>query len=368
MWEIRNLRILKKNQYKNGCLRFNKQQGLTNSFDKLSLLETVTMEEYIKDFVREGVHSHQVQVLERVQSLWSGYGEILRIGLDKSQSAILKHIRFPDQQHHPRGWSSDLGHQRKVKSYQVEMKWYRDWAHLCTAECRVPKALAQKELNGEMCILLEDLDNSGYPIRKSHLNEDDFRACLSWLAHFHAKFLNVSPEGLWASGTYWHLETRPDELGVLEDKPLKKAASQIDQMLKECRYQTLVHGDAKVANFCFSENSDSVAAVDFQYVGGGCGMKDLAYFMGSCLSEQACESRESEILETYFSLLEKALGKYQKICDFVQLEESWRAMYDYAWTDFHRFLKGWSPGHWKINSYSEKVKNRVLSIIRTKSL
>ena len=38
-----------------------------------------------------------------------------------------------------------------------------------------------------------------------------------------------------------------------------------------------------------------------------------------------------------------------------------RSVYRVAWADFHRFLKGWSPGHWKINSYSERVTKEVIS-------
>ena len=41
--------------------------------------------------------------------------------------------------------------------------------------------------------------------------------------------LNLKPEGLWASGTYWHLETRPDELECLEDQALKDSAVSIDR-------------------------------------------------------------------------------------------------------------------------------------------
>jgi hypothetical protein len=35
-------------------------------------------------------------------------------------------------------------------------------------------------------------------------------------------------------------------------------------------------------------------------------------------------------------------------------------MYAVAWTDFYRFLQGWSPGHWKIHGYSERLANAVL--------
>ena len=29
-------------------------------------------------------------------------------------------------------------------------------------------------------------------------------------------------------------------------------------------------------------------------------------------------------------------------------------------SDFHRFLKGWSPGHWKLNAYSERLTSEVV--------
>ncbi len=103
------------------------------------------------------------------------------------------------------------------------------------------------------------------------------------------------------------LETRPDELRALKDIRLKNAAKNIDTKLNNCRFKTFVHGDAKLANFCFSEEKSSVAAVDFQYVGGGCGMKYVAYFIDSCLYDEECEALEKEILDFYFEELEKAL-------------------------------------------------------------
>ena len=117
-----------------------------------------------------------------------------------------------------------------------------------------------------------------------------------WLAHFHATFMGETPDGLWEVGSYWHLDTRPDELEALDDVHLKQAAGEIDALLRAARFQTFVHGDAKLANFCFSEDGTQVAAVDFQYVGGGCGMKDVAYFIGSCLYEEDCERHEAALL------------------------------------------------------------------------
>ena len=166
--------------------------------------------------------------------------------------------------------------------------------------------------------------------------------------------------GLWKKGCYWHLDTRPDELEALTDLPLKQAAKQIDEALSASPFQTIVHGDAKLANFCFSRDGQKVAAVDFQYVGQGCGMKDLAYFMGSCLDEDECEQLEDDLLDVYFDELKKALVSKGGGFDVAALEADWRSLFPVAWTDFHRFIKGWSPGHWKINSYSEKLARQVI--------
>ncbi len=45
------------------------------------------------------------------------------------------------------------------------------------------------------------------------------------------------------------------------------------------------------------------------------------------------------------------------------LEREWRTLYAFAWADFHRFLKGWKPDHWKINSYSERITKTVINTL-----
>lgn len=292
---------------------------------------------------------------DTIQELWSGYGKIMRIGLENAavDSVVVKHVQLPQNANHPRGWNTDIGHQRKVKSYKVEANWYDTYSSKSAA--RLPQCLAIEMRDDEMLIVLEDLDGAGYSLRKQIVTWPELAECLAWLAHFHASFLGVAPEGLWQVGTYWHLETRPEELTALGDQRLREAASAIDEKLNNCVYKTIVHGDAKLANFCFSKQ-DQVSGVDFQYVGGGCGMKDVAYFIGSCLSESECERLEQQILDTYFMHFHKATKK-----ENTSLEIEWRSLYRVAWADFHRFLKGWSPGHWKINSYSERVTSGVIN-------
>ncbi|WNJ20008.1 phosphotransferase [Pontibacter sp. G13] len=321
------------------------------------------------DHIRQLILSHtgatDIGRGTRIQGLWSGYGHISRYPLIGSElkSIVLKHVQMPAGGTHPRGWNTDLSHQRKVKSYDVETHWYGAWSSYCDDRCRVPQCLASEAGDGELVILLEDLDPAGYPARRSQIQWPQIQLCLQWLANFHATYLGEKPLGLWETGTYWHLETRPDELAVLDDRALKQHAAQIDQLLKDSPFQTFVHGDAKLANFCFSETGDTVAAVDFQYVGGGCGMKDVAYFVGSCLYEDDCEALEGQILDTYFAELRAALIRKGKDMDPDALEADWRNLYPVAWTDFHRFLKGWSPGHWKINSYSERLAQSVIAQI-----
>jgi hypothetical protein len=312
------------------------------------------MNDYFKSIILQKTGATSLFEKEVIQDLWSGYGKIIRVGLENAtvQNVIVKHVKFPINKNHPHGWNTDIGHQRKVKSYAVEVNWYDRYSKNSTA--RLPKCLAFEMQNDEVLIVLEDLDEAGYPLRKKVVIWEEIVACLAWLAKFHASYLGKAPNGLWESGTYWHLATRPQELAVLEDQRLKAAASIIDEKLNKCEYKTFVHGDAKLANFCFAKDGQ-VAGVDFQYVGGGCGMKDVAYFIGSCLNEKDCERLEAQILDTYFKHLQNEMKVRNEA-----LEREWRSLYRVAWADFHRFLKGWSPGHWKLNSYSERVTAEVI--------
>jgi hypothetical protein len=321
------------------------------------------MSDFVEQTIREATGAASLRLVETIQSLWSGYGRIARYELTGAavSTVVVKHVQLAGHGGHPRGWNTDISHQRKLRSYEIETHWYDQWSERCTANCRVPHCHAVKADGDEVLMVFEDLDASGYSARRSAAESADIMVALSWLAHFHAVFLGEAPDGLWQQGTYWHLATRPDELAVLDDAALKAAAPAIDERLRNCRFRTIVHGDAKLANFCFAHGTGDVAAVDFQYVGGGCGMKDVAYFISSCLYETDCERHESALLDAYFGFLQTALATSGKAVDFGALEAEWRELYPFAWTDFFRFLQGWSPGHWKIHSYSRRLANEVLA-------
>jgi hypothetical protein len=307
--------------------------------------------------VLQAVNAVKVSSIESVQSLWSGYGEIVRLNLEggNTSSVIVKWIDPPLATNHPRGWNTDASHQRKLNSYQVEMAWYRQWAQRCNTYCRIPKCWHAGALGSGQVIVMEDLDSAGFSERRVEVSRADIEQCLLWLASFHAWSLNCEPEGLWSVGTYWHLATRADEFEALQNTQLKDAASAIDAALSSCRYKSLVHGDAKLANFCFSPMSKGgVAAVDFQYVGGGCGMKDVAYFLGSCLDQQQSFEQQDSLLDFYFAALVAQTSAIHPAIDTEALVIEWRSMYALACTDFTRFLHGWMPDHWKLNGYTEK--------------
>lgn len=323
------------------------------------------MNSHFNEIALKATGASELYKIEKIQSLWSGYGDITRYGLKNSQynSVVIKHVKLPKGNNHILGWNSNLSHERKVKSYEVETTWYGNFSHLCDDKCRIPHCLAFESKNDEVLMVLEDLDSAGYPNRKRSISQSQIKACLEWLANFHATFLGEKPKGLWETGTYWHLETRPEELKALTDKSLKNAAAQIDIALKNCKYQSFVHGDAKLANFNFSNDGTKVAAVDFQYVGGGIGMKDVAYFIGSVYYEEECEKVESQLLKIYFDSLKSALVNKNKNVNPDDIEKEWRELYPVAWADFHRFMKGWSPGYWSKSSYSERVAKKVITML-----
>lgn len=325
-------------------------------------------ERQLSERIRRATGASHVELGERVQQLWGGYGELRRVQLQGTRihSAIVKIVSPPAEREFARDAAKLRSHRRKLRSYQIELAFYQDYAKHSEPAWRVPELLFGEAHAGRFLLGLEDLDQAGFPERRSRCSAQEIAACLAWLAAFHARFLGTSPDVLWKVGSYWHLATRPDELARLESVELRRAAAGIDQRLNSARFRTLVHGDAKLANFCFSRAGQDVAAVDFQYVGGGVGVKDVAYFLSSCLSPGECDRHVAAYIDLYFDALRTALSVRNSPLspEYGELEAEWRALFPWAWADFQRFLLGWAPAYAKREFYGETQLGVVLSALR----
>lgn len=312
--------------------------------------------------VRRVTGARAFEAEQRLQRLWGGYGDLWRGQLftkRETVGVIVKDVKPPSD-------DGSLSHRRKLRSYRVEQSFYQRYAARCGEACKVPRSLGHSAESGGLLMVLEDLDESGFVGRaRWHAGSSDEQrsSVLAWLAAFHATFLGQPPEGLWSTGTYWHLATRPDELRRMQPGPLRDAAQAIDARLAAARFRTLVHGDAKPENMCFAADA-RVALVDFQYVGGGAGIKDVAYFLNSSLQPRQCAALVPRCLDEYFVALGDALAARLPRDELAALELEWRELFSFAWADFQRFLRGWAPDELAQDPFSDELIEQVLRALR----
>ncbi|EFN58473.1 hypothetical protein CHLNCDRAFT_140492 [Chlorella variabilis] len=314
-----------------------------------------------------------------LSSLWAGYGTITEVETDDepSQLLIVKEVAPPP--------GSGVSHARKMRSYQIEAAFYQRVApHLPPgAACHVPHCLGVHSTldadsssdAGGMQLVMSDL-RQRFPNSCSSLDEQHARAALSWLAAFHAACWGADAErlGLWPEGCYWHLETRLEELADIgrEGRALQAAAHELDHRLRQTPFRTLTHGDYKTANLLFGSGSDECAAYDFQYVGGGSGMKDVVYLFCSGLSARLLAQQEEVLLRHYHGQLIEGLraaaggGGSTGIADPAAAAEAverytYEAMlgdYRLALCDYVRFMAGW--GFWGNTSWASTKARQFL--------
>ena len=76
-------------------------------------------------FVATTIGCESVTRINRIQALWSGYGEVVRLKVNgkrkdnQPQTVVVKRVAPPSQD------GEDIGHERKLKSYDVESNFYR---------------------------------------------------------------------------------------------------------------------------------------------------------------------------------------------------------------------------------------------------
>lgn len=260
--------------------------------------------------------------------------------------------------------------------------------------------------------------------KRGELNAAQTYAALEWLAGFHGHFWNKSGQfsrdqlvrppleeaeqqkyspdgspkahfdvgGVWLNGGYTYLATRRSEYANLERDddtewsdilctPSREhgmslaervalflsPSSNTGSLSPTSEFETLIHGDVKSENMFATTTGQQVAFVDFQYVGLGLGVCDLAKLF-TCsvplsmlvegsgvihsredLDMQPCEKK---LLQHYVSTIERTSGKEYPWEIFVQ---HWEA----ALVDWLRFQASW--GFWGNTQWLEA---RVRHIVK----
>lgn len=243
--------------------------------------------------------------------LWAGMGYIYQVTIaipslssskhnSKSKTHhkfIIKHIVIPPPPRHSR---RSIGDERKAYSYWIEANFYQSLAPTLIEkyDLAIPipyhielegfevgddgnynTEVVKKEQTITICMSLLN----GSPSKGSM--DDNIHAALSWLATLHAATWGakvatyVEKKAVQPIGSYWHLDTRPDEHEAMPNRGwegrLKLAARAIHERLRRDRMQCCIHGDAKDANMMFFERIGgnggcggvSVSMYDFQYCG-----------------------------------------------------------------------------------------------------
>ncbi|KAI0839742.1 phosphotransferase enzyme family protein, partial [Hypoxylon sp. FL0890] len=378
-------------------------------------------------------HSLEIVSCRKMQTLWAGYGYIYELkarptGDDASHTErraglyplILKFIAPPQT----RLDSQDEGHLRKLMSYEVEQYFYSSVAPLLEDEIAVAHCVATTResrgkpgaemLEGVAATIMADL-RLDFPVageKRSELNENQVYAALDWLSSFHRNSRKLIPESLegfllppleeakrrrdgdgsrtklWLNGGYTYLDTRRKEYAALaEDEDSEWSTVLCSQItadgqsvseivatfLTPCgrQYETLIHGDVKSENLFTTKSGDKVAFFDFQYVGRGLGVCDLAKLFtcsvplsllvddeGDIPNELSMSKGEKKLLEYYHSRLlrgfKDAQGRIQTY-DWNEFILHWET----ALVDWLRFQASW--GFW---GNTEWLEARVRSILK----
>lgn len=276
--------------------------------------------------------------MRSIARLWAGMGNIYFLECGQNRSLVVKYV-------HPRlSGKLSIGDQRKLDSYLVEASFYEDHAQRLIQDHQVPlpkpykvERYLEKPTNPTIIICMAPLQDPGYSFDNTH------QGVMKWLAKFHAATWQADPEKLQPVGSYWHLDTRPNEWNDIPRKGwegrLKLAARAIDERLKRDPLQCWVHGDTKDANI-LKYDAKTLAFCDFQYVGRGPPTRDLSYYF--CSSHVDDSEEQEELLSFYFEELTNHLteGGIRPLPTRQQLDQS----LELAFCDFCRFMAGW--GYW----------------------
>lgn len=293
-----------------------------------------------------------------------------------------------------------------------------------TASTQEHNGDADADVEFKTAMLLTDL-RPGFPVageKRATLTETQIYAALDWLAGFHGfwwgrirekdndlfdrrklvrpplqhfeehgeAIIKVAESDraahVWLNGGYTYLATRQSEYGNLCDEgsewtealcqPIEGLNLSVAELVAQAltpkqtadvsragmsEYETLIHGDVKSENLFTNAKGDKVAFFDFQYVGLGLGVCDLAKLF-TCSVPQSMLGKtqraqlpmgegEERLLRFYLEGIQRASG----------IEYDWDVFvchWESALVDWLRFQASW--GFW---GNTEWLEGRVRSIL-----
>ena len=73
--------------------------------------------------------------------------------------------------------------------------------------------------------------------------------------------------------------------------------------------RTFIHGDCRMDNLLFGAGAEEVALLDWQVSGLGCGLYDVAFFLGSSVTTEVRREIERDLLQEYTDIVIETAGK-----------------------------------------------------------
>lgn len=405
------------------CAEQDESRKLSTQARPLTALLTMQSQPEIQRVATELLASKGLRLIScnSVQTLWAGYGHICQIKASSNntgalQSLIFKYVSPPSSKNNKNVHSPAEGHIRKILSYQVEQYFYTSLAPEMSKEIAVASCLAGVSTVAQGAsttgMVMDDLRES-FPVageKRAELNDTQVYAALQWLANFHGfwwsragevrraarvrpplehfkqhKSAELGPQtGVWLNGGYTYLATRRkeyDELKMDEDsewssalcEPVGSGGASVAELAAGLLsssaargYQTLIHGDVKSENLFTTIKGDAVAFFDFQYVGLGFGVCDLAKLFTCSVplsmlvdddealptaSTLEMQQGEETLLRKYHDQLQRTSGKRYDWSLFLRHWET-------ALVDWLRFQASW--GFWGNSGW---LQARVRSIL-----
>ncbi|KAF4340166.1 hypothetical protein FBEOM_5863 [Fusarium beomiforme] len=374
----------------------------------------------------------QVTSFQEIQTLWAGYGHICALTARpkdaETATKVRKYLHAAESNNtfflilkliSPPPGPTDEGHLRKILSYDVEQYFYEHVAPQLDDDVAVAHCLTSSwkskhddgELRGLTATILTDL-RVKFPVegeKRSVLSPRQVQSALEWLAKFHSNSWKSLPTNLdeyllppleefkrrdagepagsklWLNGGYTYLATRRKEYDSLAVdtysewsdafcKPFqgsdKSTAEVVADFLTPTGrpFETFIHGDVKSENLFTTESGEDVCFFDFQYVGLGLGVCDLAKLftcsvpldmLTDCPSipdEMAMDRGERTLLYLYHETLlnRRPSDKEPLSYDWETLLRHWEC----ALVDWCRFQASW--GFWGNTEWLEARVRHIL--------